>query len=116
MNNLIDLSSRIVASGQKTSSPGFVESLLGGPFMMVAVIMAMMYLLWIRPEQKRAKEHREMIQRVKAGDRIVTTAGIHGTIRGVAEKTVTVEIASGVCIEMDRGGINRIAPVEDARK
>jgi preprotein translocase subunit YajC len=108
MNNLPDLSSLIVATTANSSNPSFVQSLLGGPFMMVVVIMAMMYMLWIRPEQKRAKEHRETVQRAKAGDRIVTTAGIHGVIRGVGDKTLNVEIAKDVCIELDRGAIARM--------
>lgn len=115
MNNLPVLSSLIVAIADNSSKPSFVQSLLGGPFMMVVVIMAMMYMLWIRPEQKRAKEHRETVQRAKSGDRIVTTAGIHGVIRGVSEKTLTVEIAKGVNIELDRGAIARMA-VDSAEK
>lgn len=76
--------------------------------MMVVIIMGMMYMLWIRPEQKRAKQHREMIQRVKAGDKIVSTAGLHGTVRGVTDKVITVELAKGFEVDMDRSAIGRL--------
>lgn len=116
MNGLNPVSSLILASAEKTPPPSFLQSLLGGPFVMIVVIMAMIYWLWIRPEQKRAKEHREMVQRVKAGDLVITTAGIHGTIRGVEERTIRLEIAKGVEIEMDRAAIARIQPAADDSK
>jgi preprotein translocase subunit YajC len=108
MNSLLLLSSPILASAENTEAPGFLQSLLGGPFMMVLVIMFMMYWLWIRPEQKRAKEHREMVRRVKAGDRIVTTTGIHGTVREVSESTIKAEVAKDVVIEIDRAAIGKL--------
>ncbi|MCF7855671.1 MAG: preprotein translocase subunit YajC [Candidatus Pacebacteria bacterium] len=74
------------------------------PFILLFVVL---YLLWIRPEQKKAKEHRELIQRIKAGDKVVTSGGIHGTVTGVTEQTLTLKIADNVEIDIQRGAIAR---------
>ncbi|MDT8390778.1 MAG: preprotein translocase subunit YajC [Lentisphaeria bacterium] len=105
MNSQTILSSLIIATGENLHP---IQKLLGSPLMMVVIIMGMMYLLWIRPEQKRAKEHRELIQRIKAGDKIVTTAGLHGVVRSVSDKTLVVEFAKGVEIEMERAAVSRV--------
>ena len=74
----------------------------------MVLIFAIMYLLLIRPQQKRQKEQREMVSRLKAGDRVLTSAGIYGTITGVKDAAVTVEIAKGVEIEVLRGAIGNV--------
>ena len=78
------------------------------PFVLLFVVL---YFLWIRPEQKRSREHRELIQKIKAGDRIVTSAGIYGTVTEVKDKTLLVRVASGVDIELDRAAIGRVEKV-----
>lgn len=108
MNSLSLMSSLIIAAAENSQSQGMIQNLLGGPFMMVIIIMGMMYMLWIRPEQKRAKEHREMIQKVKAGDKIVSTSGLHGIVRGVTDKIIRVELAKGVEVDMERAAIGRL--------
>ena len=107
------LSSLVIAEGANLNP---IQKLLGSPLMMVVIIMGMMYLLWIRPEQKRNKEHRELIQKIKAGDKIITTAGFHGVVRSVKDKTLVVEFAKGVEIEMERAAINRLDKVPAAEK
>ncbi|OPZ28659.1 MAG: preprotein translocase subunit YajC [Lentisphaerae bacterium ADurb.BinA184] len=78
------------------------------PFVILFVVL---YFLWIRPEQKRAREHREMIQKVKAGDRIVTSGGIYGTISEVREKSLLLRVGGNVDIEIDRAAIGRVERV-----
>ena len=86
----------------------------GGPqqliasFMPMILIFVIMYLLLIRPQQTKAKEHRELLRQLKVGDRIVTNGGIHGTITGVQDKTLLVEVADKVEIEVARGAIARM--------
>jgi len=63
------------------------------------------YFLLIRPQQKKAKEHRALIDALKKGDQVVTAAGIHGKIVLVDENIVTLEIASGVNIKIGKGYI-----------
>ncbi|MCS7008529.1 MAG: preprotein translocase subunit YajC [Chthoniobacterales bacterium] len=63
------------------------------------------YFLLIRPQQKKAKEHQKLIESLKTGDRVVTTAGIHGLITNVKEKTVLIKVADNVKIEFDKQAV-----------
>jgi preprotein translocase subunit YajC len=60
--------------------------------LMFAAIILVFYFLMIRPQQKRQKEHQNMISALKAGDKIITSAGIHGVIEQVNEKTIVIKI------------------------
>jgi preprotein translocase subunit YajC len=68
------------------------------------------YLLFllIRPQQKKTKEHRQMIDNLKTGDRIITSGGLHGRITGVSESALTVEIAEKVRVKVNRGSVSAI--------
>ena len=72
-------------------------------------LVAVFYLVLFRPEQKRRREHEQMVAALKRGDRVVMASGIHGRVTGVAEKTVTVEIARNVQVEVDRSAIQTVA-------
>ena len=71
------------------------------------------YFLLIRPQQKRQKEHREMLSRLKKGDRVITNGGIIGTIDALTESELVVEIADRVRVRVARGQVSPYA-VEDA--
>jgi preprotein translocase subunit YajC len=77
---------------------------LEGIFMLVAMF-AIFYFLLIRPQQKRAKQHREMIQALKSGDQVVTAGGIHGRVVTVQDSVVTLEISNGVRVKVNRVSI-----------
>lgn len=68
-------------------------------------IFVIFYFLLIRPQQKKAKEHAKLVSSLKTGDEVVTSAGIHGVISNVKEKTVIVKIADNVKVEFDRAAI-----------
>ena len=59
----------------------------------------------IRPQQKRTKDHRQMISNLKKGDRIITSGGLHGRITGLDENTMTVEIADKVRVKVARSNV-----------
>ena len=63
------------------------------------------YFLLIRPQQKKAKEHRALLDSLKKGDQVITAAGIHGKVTGIDENIVTLEIATGVNIKISKGFI-----------
>lgn len=86
--------------GQQGGASGGLE----GIFMLLAMF-AIFYFLLIRPQQKRAKQHKEMIDALKAGDQVVTAGGVHGKVVGVQDKVVTLEIATGVRIKVNRVSI-----------
>jgi preprotein translocase subunit YajC len=87
------------AGGQGGSSGG-----AQGIFMLL-IMFAIFYFLLIRPQQKRAKQHKELIEALKPGDQVVTAGGIHGKVVAVQETAVTVEVSAGVRIKVNRSSI-----------
>ena len=75
---------------------------------MLVAMFAIFYFLLIRPQQKRAKQHRELIGGLKTGDTVVTAGGIHGKISAVEDTTITIEVATGVKIKMNRSSITEV--------
>ena len=78
-------------------------------FIPLILMFVIFYFLLIRPQQKRTKEHRQMISNLKKGDRIVTSGGIHGRITGMDDATLTVEIADKVRVKVARGNVSSLA-------
>lgn len=78
-----------------------------GAFVPLILMFAIFYFLLIRPQQKKAKQHKEMVENLKVGDAIVTNGGIYGTIVRFNEKkgTVVIEVAEKVHIEMLRNTV-----------
>jgi preprotein translocase subunit YajC len=74
-------------------------------FIPLILMFVIFYFLLIRPQQKRSKEHRGMIDNLKKGDRIVTSGGLHGRITGLDETTLTVEIADKVRVKVSRPNV-----------
>ena len=77
--------------------------------MMVAVF-AIMYFLMIRPQMKRAKEHRELTSKLAKGDEVITNGGIAGRVDDLGENFITVEIADGVRVKLQRAAIVAVLP------
>jgi preprotein translocase subunit YajC len=72
---------------------------------MFAFIIGIFYFMIIRPQQKRQKEREKLLSALKKGDKIVTSAGIYGTVAGLDEKTVLVEVADNIKLKFERGAI-----------
>lgn len=85
------------------------------PFVLMFVIL---YLLIIRPQQRKQKEHQRMVDELKKGDRVVTSGGVHGTITGIKDKEdiLMVQVAKDVQIEVSRGSISRVAERKTRKK
>ena len=73
-----------------------------------AAIFAIFYFLLIRPQQKQKRERETLLRAVKRGDRVVTTGGMHGTVTGLDETTVTLRVADQTRITFDRAAIGRV--------
>ncbi len=83
----------------------------------MVAIFVIFYFLLIRPQQKKAKEHRAMVADLSKGDEVVTNGGVLGKITDSDENFVTVEIASGVQVQVQRLAIAQMMPkgtVKDA--
>lgn len=74
-------------------------------FVPLVLMILIFYFLLIRPQQKRQKEHRAMLANLKKGDQVITQGGIYGTITGLTDSVVTLEIADGVKVKVQRGYI-----------
>jgi len=79
-----------------------------GMFMPMILIFGIFYFMLIRPQQRKEKERRAMIDNVKSGDRIVFSGGIMGTVTNVKDGIFVVKVADNVKIEVARGGVNRV--------
>ena len=72
---------------------------------MFGAIFAIFYFMIIRPQQKRAKEQKSMLEAVQKGDKVVLTGGMHGSIAGLEDKTVLVDVGNNVKIKFERTAI-----------
>ncbi len=87
-------------AGAPGGSGGFAS------FIPLILMFVIFYFLLIRPQQKKTKEHRQMIDNLKTGDRIITSGGLHGRITGVSESALTVEIAEKVRVKVNRSNVS----------
>lgn len=92
----------------------------GGPlmtFMPLILMFAIFYFLLIRPQQKKQKEHRLMLENLTRGDRVVTAGGLHGRIVEAREDVLTVDLGNNIQVQVGRGFISgKIAPEADKVK
>ena len=75
-----------------------------------ALLLVVFYFLLIRPQSKRAKEQKEMLSKVAAGDEVATTGGILGKVVEVGEQFLTLEIATGVSIKLQKFQVAQVLP------
>ncbi|HEY6453229.1 MAG TPA: preprotein translocase subunit YajC [Steroidobacteraceae bacterium] len=92
------------ASGSPLSGGGV------GQIIILVVFVAVFYFLLIRPQQKRMKDQQAMLSRLQTGDEVVTTGGILGRIIEVNDTFVTLEIADGVRIKVQKAQITQLMP------
>ena len=95
-------------------SPAYAAPAGGGdPFMAflpLVIIFVLFYFLLIRPQMKRQKEHRQMVEALSTDDEIVTAGGLLGRVTEVGEQFVTVEVADGVQLKVQRHTIGAVMP------
>jgi preprotein translocase subunit YajC len=82
-------------------------------FLPMIVIFGIFYFMLIRPQQRKEKERKAMINELKSGARIVFSGGILGTVTNVKDNTFVVRIADGVKIEVARGAVSRVVEKGD---
>ena len=77
-------------------------------FIPLILIFLIFYFFIIRPQQKKVKQHRDMISSVKKGDKVVTSGGVSGTVKKVADEVFTIEIAEKVEIKVKKSYITEV--------
>jgi preprotein translocase subunit YajC len=78
----------------------------------MGLLFAVFYFILIRPQQKRQKEHRQLLANLKKGDKVITTGGIQGTVVSLSDTVVTVEIADKVKVKVGRNFITGLMKSE----
>ena len=81
-----------------------------GTLLFPIVLIAIMYFLMIRPQMKRQKEHKAMLEKVKRGDEVLTNGGIAGVVTDIGDNFITVEVADNVRIRVQKGAIGNVLP------
>lgn len=94
------------AYAQTAAGPDPITSLL----LPMALLFVIMYFLIIRPQQKRAKEHKQMIDSLRRGDEVITAGGLYGKVTKVkdGEEEIEIEISDGVKVRMVRAMISGV--------
>ena len=87
------------------SSAGGIESMI-----LIVLMFGVLYFLMIRPQMKRAKEHKTMIEALQKGDEVITAGGVLGRINKVSEGYVAVEIAPNVEVQVQRAAVQLVLP------
>lgn len=75
-------------------------------FLPIILIVVVFYFFMIRPQTKKAKEHKEFVEKLAKGDKIITTGGIHGRIVEVTDTNMLVEVDNGVKIRFEKNAIS----------
>jgi len=86
---------------------------LFGSLLPLILIFVIFYFLLIRPQQKKAKEHKSMIENLKKGDKIITSGGIYGVIEAVGSNTVTVKVGENVKIKLGKAYVAAMRAASD---
>lgn len=94
-------------------TPAYAQAAGGGgaaiaQFIPLILIFAIMYFLMIRPQQKRVKQHRAMVEALKKGDQVITQGGILGKVTSVRDDELEVEIAQGVKVRIVRSTVSQV--------
>ncbi len=105
------ISAAQAAEGQAAAgSPGLLD------FAFPIILLVLFYVMLIRPQQKRAKEHRAMQAALSKGDEVVTDGGVMGKILEITDNAITVQIAEGVDVKVRRESISSVLPKGTLKK
>ncbi len=95
---------------QQQSGSGGAAGALGSPLIMMVLMIGVIYLMMIRPQQKKAREHQEWLKSLKKGDEVVTQGGMIGRISGISDTIVTLEVSEKVRIRVLRSSVQGKPP------
>jgi preprotein translocase YajC subunit len=94
------------AQAAPVAEPSMVQKIIGNPMTMLVIIFAIFYFLIIRPQKKRQQEHEDMLRKLDRGDKVITSAGIYGTIVSLDEGVVTLQVDDKVKIRVTRSSVS----------
>lgn len=84
----------------------------GGLMQMLPIVLmfVVLYFLMVRPQMKRAKEHRAMLDKLSKGDEVITSGGIAGTVTDIGDNFVTLEVADNVRVRVQKAAVGNVLP------
>ena len=94
------------AAGQEPAN--MFQQILASPMFMFVIIIVLFWVMLIRPQRKAQKEQQARIAALQRGDKVITNAGLHGFVEKVNERTVSLKIAEGVVIELEKNAIVQV--------
>ena len=77
-----------------------------GQFLPMLLIIVVFYFFMIRPQMKKAKDHKKFVEELKKGDKVITTSGIHGKIVEMNDSTFLIEVESGTKIRFEKSSVS----------
>jgi preprotein translocase subunit YajC len=92
---------------QATGQPDPLQNMLSTILPFAAIIL-IFYFMMIRPQQKRQKEMKLMLDAMKKGDKVVTSSGIHGTITDIEDNVITVQIAENTKVRFEKVAVTTV--------
>lgn len=98
------------------AAPSGATNILARPEFMMVIMVVMFYFLLIRPQQRQRKEQAARIAALQSGDKVVTSAGLHGIIHNVKEHTVVIKVAEGTMLEFDKAAVAHVHKKDAAAK
>lgn len=101
-----------ISDAYAAAAPAVGEGGLGATLLQLALILLIFYFFLIRPQQKRIKEHNDMVEALKVGDRVLTNGGIYGRVTKLNGAEVIIEIAAGVEVVVDRMSVSGLAETQ----
>ena len=104
--NLLDLLISPAYAQAAPAAPG--GGLMG--MLPLLLLLPIMYFLMIRPQQKRMKEHRAMLEKLSKGDEVITSGGLAGVVRDIGDNFISVEVADGMTVRVQKGAIGNVLP------
>ena len=81
-----------------------------GMLLFPVILIGVMYFLMIRPQMKRAKEHKGMLDKLAKGDEVITSGGIAGTVTDIGDNFITVEVADNVRVRVQKAAVGNVLP------
>ncbi|MEM6683131.1 MAG: preprotein translocase subunit YajC, partial [Pseudomonadota bacterium] len=90
------------------TGPEGVQAILASPITMIVLMFVIFYFLLIRPQQKRVKDHKAMIDAVSRGDVVVTAGGLIGKVAKVSDDEVEIDISDGVRVKAIKGTLSDV--------
>jgi preprotein translocase subunit YajC len=108
----------ILAQAQTSAGQNPPAGILAQGWVMPVLLFVMFYFLLIRPQQRQRKEQQNRINSLQAGDRVVTTAGLHGLVHNIKDRTVVLKVADGVMLEFEKAAVASVAKkdADEAKK